>query len=188
MQRNIVITGASRGIGEKISNYLSALENYKVINISRTKNKNPKITSLICDISNHNNVKRIFKKIKKIDVLINNAGVTRFSKNPIQNFNKIIKTNLNSFYYCSHEAFSYLKKSNNPSIINISSINAYQAFPDNPGYVSSKGGVLSLTKALALDYGKHNIKVNSISLGYINEGMSKMSFRDKKKEKKDLIE
>ena len=186
MEQNIVITGASRGIGEKISNYLSTLDNNKVINISRRKNKNPKITNLICDISNYNNVKRIFKKLKKIDVLINNAGLTKFSKNPIDTFDKIIQTNLNSYYYCSHEAISFLRKSSNPSIINISSINAYQAFPNNPGYVSSKGAVLSLTKALALDYGKYNVKVNSISPGYINEGMSKMSFKDKKKRQERL--
>ena len=141
---------------------------------------------MICDISNYNNVKRIFKKLKKIDVLINNAGLTKFSKNPIDTFDKIIQTNLNSYYYCSHEAISFLRKSSNPSIINISSINAYQAFPNNPGYVSSKGAVLSLTKALALDYGKYNVKVNSISPGYINEGMSKMSFKDKKKRQERL--
>ncbi len=186
MQQNIVITGASRGIGEKISNHLSTIDNYKVINISRRKNTNPKVTNLTCDISNYNNVKQIFKKIKKIDVLINNAGLTRFSNNPILTFDKIIKTNLNSYYYCSYEAINLLKKSKNPSIINISSINAYQAFPNNPGYVSSKGGVLSLTKALALDYGKYNVKVNSVSPGYIDEGMSKSSFRDKKKRKERL--
>ena len=52
--------------------------------------------------------------------------------------------------------------------------------------MSSKGAVLSLTKALALDYGKYNVKVNSISPGYINEGMSKMSFKDKKKRQERL--
>ena len=73
-----------------------------------------------------------------------------------------------------------LKKQKNSSIINISSINGYQAFPNNPGYVSSKGGVISLTKSFALDYGYLNIRVNSISPGYINEGMSKKSFKNRR--------
>ena len=62
----------------------------------------------------------------------------------------------------------------------------YLAFPNNPGYVSSKGGVRSLTKALALDYSNFKIRVNSISPGYINDGMSKYIYMYKKKNKKRL--
>lgn len=56
-------------------------------------------------------------------------------------------------------------------------------FPNNPGYVASKGGVNSLTRALSLDYAKYNVRVNSISLGYISSGMSQASFFDKRKKK-----
>ena len=102
MLKNIVITGASRGIGKKIADYLSLIEGYKVINISRGKNNSPRITNYPCDVSNYQQVKKTFKKIKNIDVLINNSGITRFSKNPIDSFDQIIKTNLNSFFYCSY--------------------------------------------------------------------------------------
>ena len=186
MLKNIVITGASRGIGKKIADYLSLIEGYKVINISRGKNNSPRIINYPCDVSNYQQVKKTFKKIKNIDVLINNSGITRFSKDPIDSFNQIIKTNLNSFFYCSYEAIKLLKKKKNSSIINISSINAHQAFPKNPGYVSSKGAVVSLTRALALDYGELNVRVNSISPGYIREGMSEKSFKDIKKRKERM--
>jgi NAD(P)-dependent dehydrogenase (short-subunit alcohol dehydrogenase family) len=186
MIKNIVITGASKGIGAKIANYLSLNESYKVINISRKKNKNPKIINHLCDISNYQQVKKIFKKIKNVDILINNSGITRFSKNPIKNFDKIIQTNLNGFFYCSHEAARLLKKNNGSSIINISSINAHQAFPNNPGYVSSKGAIISLTKALALDFGPLNVRVNSISPGYIRDGMSIESYKNPRKKKEKI--
>ena len=139
MIKNIVITGASRGIGYQIANYLSSNKSYQVINISRKKNKNPKIKNYLCDIGNYVQVKKTFKKIKNIDILINNSGITKFSLNPIKNFDKIIKTNLNGFFYCSHEALRLLKDKKDSSIINISSINAYQAFPNNPGYVLKIG-------------------------------------------------
>lgn len=178
MIKSVLVTGASRGLGKEIADYLSKRSDYEVINISRTKSVNSKIKNYICDVSNYNDVKKTFKKIKKVDVLINNSAITRFSKNQITNFDKIIKTNLNGFYYCSYEAIKLLKKQKNSSIINISSINGYQAFPHNPGYVSSKGAILSLTKSFALDYGKFKIRVNSISPGYINEGMSKKSYNN----------
>lgn len=180
MSKNIVITGASKGIGKKIADYLCEFSDYNIINISRSKNKNSKIKNYSCDISNYNEVKKIFKKIKKIDVLINNSAITRYSYNHIINFDKIIKTNLNGLFYCSYEATRLLKKSKQSSIINISSINAYQAFPNNPAYVSSKGAIKALTKSLALDLGKFNIRVNSISPGYINDGMSIKSYKNKK--------
>jgi short-subunit dehydrogenase len=183
MLKNIVITGASRGIGKKIADYLSSIEGYQVINIARRKNNNPKIKNLLCDISNYDDVKKVFKKIKKIDVLINNSGIARFSKNSIKNFDQIIKTNLNGSFYCSIESLKFLKKKKSSSIINISSINGYQAFPNNPGYVSSKGAIISLTKALALDFGKKKVRVNSISPGYIREGMSIKSFKNLKLKK-----
>ena len=112
MLKSIVITGASRGIGKKIADYLSSIKGYKIINIARRKNNNPKIKNLICDISNYDDVKKTFKKIKNIDVLINNSGIARFSKNYIKNFDQIIKTNLNGSYYCSVESLKFLKKKN----------------------------------------------------------------------------
>ena len=179
--KHIVITGASKGIGFQIANYLSKNNKFKIFNISRSNSKNKKILDYNCDISDYDDVKKAFNKIKKIDVLINNAAISDFSKNKIENFEKIIKTNLNGSFYCSYEAVKKLKKNKEACIINISSINAYMGFPNNPGYVSSKGALLSLTRSLALDYAKFGIKVNSISPGYIKSGMSITSYKNQKK-------
>ena len=93
MIKHIVITGASRGIGKKIADHFSLLHGYKVTNISRKKNNNPKIINYSCDVSNYSAVKRIFKKIKNIDVLINNAAFTgeKFSTGYIEKFEKQTK-------------------------------------------------------------------------------------------------
>jgi NAD(P)-dependent dehydrogenase (short-subunit alcohol dehydrogenase family) len=179
--KNIIITGASKGIGFQIANYLAKNDTFKIINISRSNSKNKKILDYNCDVSDYDDVKRAFDKIKKIDVLINNAAISDFSKNKIENFEKIIKTNLNGSFYCAYEAVKKLKKSKEACIINISSINAYMGFPNNPGYVSSKGAILSLTRSLALDYAKFGIKVNSISPGYIKSGMTLLSYKNQKK-------
>ena len=99
--KHIVITGASKGIGFQIANYLSKNNKFKIFNISRSNSKNKKILDYNCDISDYDDVKKAFNKIKKIDVLINNAAISDFSKNKIENFEKIIKTNLNGSFYCS---------------------------------------------------------------------------------------
>lgn len=182
MKKIILITGHSRGIGKKLVNLLK--KRFKVIGVSRSSGNISGIREFLCDINNYKDIELILKKIGKFDILINNSSITLFSKNPYENFSQIIKTNLIGTYNMCQNSIKYLKK--NASIINISSINSYMAFPNNPGYVSSKGGVKSLTQALALDYSKYKIRVNSISPGYINEGMSKASYKSKKKNKERL--
>ncbi len=178
---NIVITGGSRGIGKSISKYFSKRNN--VINLSRTKVRLKNIKNIKCDISNFASVKKAFSKIKKIDVLINNAGITYYCKDDILNFDKIIDVNLKGCFYCCKYAIPLLLKSKNSSIINIASINSVLAFPNNPGYVSSKAAIVSLTRSLALDNGHKGLRVNSISPGYINDGIAKKSFLNSKARK-----
>lgn len=172
----ILFTGGSRGIGKKVIQKLS--KDYHVLNLSRTKSRIFGVEDLQCDLSNSQDIKKIFSKIKKIDCLINNAAITKFSNNNFENFSRIIDINVKAVYYCSELSLKFLKKSKCPRIINISSINAELAFPKNPGYVCSKGGLNALTRSLALDYSKYGILVNSISPGYINDGMAKKSYLD----------
>ena len=133
------------------------------------------------DITDKVKLKKIISKITYIDILINNASVSNVVRDEIKNFDDTVLVNLNGTFYCSNYALPKLKKSKIKKIINISSINAHVALPNNPGYVASKGGINALTKSLAVDYGKYGIKANSISLGYIRDGMSKKSFSNKKK-------
>lgn len=190
--KSVLITGASKGIGKYIALKLS--KNYRVINLSRTSlNKKKNITNILGDITDYKILKKKLSKLSKLDVLINNAGVTyQNNSNEIENFENIVKTNLFGAFYCTNILISLLKKSKkNPIIINIASINAHQAFPKNPGYVSSKGGLVSLTRSFALDYGKYGIRAVSISPGYISSGIAKKSFKNiflkKEREKRTIL-
>ena len=174
---NILITGGSKGIGLFLKKKLK--DKHNVFSLSRRNLKDKQ--HLKCDVSKPEQVRRCIKKLNKIDILINNASITKPNHFDVKSFDETIKTNLSSVYYCSHFALDKLKKSKNPKIINISSINAYLAFPNNPSYVASKGGVNALTRALALDYSKFKIRVNSVSLGYFKLGMSYKSYKNQKK-------
>ena len=177
----ILITGASRGLGKKLYNYFKL--NHEVYSISRTPGKTK--NDFICDLSDIKKLKEISRKIYEIDVIINNAAITFVSKDKIENFKQIIQTNLNSSYFVSSIFLKQLKKSKKASIINISSINAFQGFKNNPGYVASKTGLVGLTRALALDYNKYKIRVNCVSPGYLKDGsMTMKSYKDKKRRKK----
>ena len=126
-------------------------------------------------------IRRALNKIKEANVLINNAGITSSKKsNVLEKFKEIINLNLNAPYYLCEQIKNKLKSSKNSSIINICSLGSHLGFPNTPGYIASKGGLYSLTKALAIDYGSMKIRVNSVSPGYIKTKMTEKSYLNKK--------
>ena len=188
----VVITGASGDIGFNLSQkFTEAGANvYGIDKIcTTTQKKYFQNNFLKCNITKNNQVKNTFKKIflknKKIDVLINAAGITIPQDNSsslknIESWKKTLDVNLNAAYYCCMAAIEYMKKNKNGSIINITSLNAELGFPSNPSYVASKGGLKMLSKSLAKDWGKFGIRVNNLGPGYIITKMTKKSFNNKK--------
>ena len=189
----IVITGAGRGIGKFLAEKMN--ENGAIVYSLDLKfkidKKNKNYYQKKCDITNKKNVKtvisQIFKKHKQIDVLVNNAGVTFPQKNqkeyPMSNWEKTLNVNLTGAFICSLAVIQYMKKNHNGSIINITSLNAEKAFPKNPAYIASKGGLKMLSKSLAKDYGKFGIRVNNLGPGYIRTKMTENSFKNRKNRK-----
>ena len=181
----VLVTGASRGIGFEIS---SSFHNAGAIvtGVGRTKNIqiNDQFNYETIDVRDKENFdvlcNKLKKEYKKIDVLINCVGISispstkEFEKEYFQN---IIETNLISVYNCCMSMASC--SSDKGSIINISSIASYFGFPNNPAYVAPKGGLSSLTRALAYDFSNKNIRVNNIVPGYIHTSMTDESFNDK---------
>lgn len=141
-----------------------------------------------CDLTNKTNFEKIcqdiFLKHKKIDVLVNGAGVT-LPENieqfyPEDKWNKTMLINLKAAFDCSQAVLRYMIKKKNGSIINFTSINAEMGFPKNPAYVASKGGLKMLGKSLAKDWGQYGIRVNSIGPGYMKTEMTKRSWENPK--------
>ena len=190
MEKIIVVTGASRGIGREIAKTLSR-ENNKVIACYNNSEKeatilkeelekeNKKIDIIKGDISKREDCKKIVEyvinKYKKIDVLINNAGISTynlFTDITDEEWNRTINTNLNSVFYMSQETVKYMIKQKEGSIINISSIWGIVGASCEVAYSVSKAGIDGMTKALAKELGPSNIRVNSIAPGLIDTGMN----------------
>jgi gluconate 5-dehydrogenase len=180
-----VVTGASRGIGFAIADALAGA-GATVIAIARSVQPREAFNSLVEYISADvgSNIEKTFADIvnrhKKIDILVNAAGVTlptvSGSVAELDNFQEMLKINLAAPFACCLAARQHMRQG--ASIINVTSIGSVLGFPGNPGYVAAKGGLRMMTKALAVDYGASGIRVNALAPGYIHTDMTAKSFAD----------
>jgi len=183
--KTALITGASRGIGAEIA--LAYVESgANVICVARsesTEKRRIKEFYRQCDVADFQQFQSICESIDTdyggIDILVNAAGVSlpkNDNQSELERFEETVSINLTATYQCCDLASRFMH--NGGSIINITSIGAMQGFPDNPGYVASKGGVRALTKAMARDLCDRNIRVNDIAPGYIKTDMTRQSFEN----------
>jgi len=187
--QNVLVTGGSSGIGNSIIKILNQ-NGYNSINFDLKKNNYPNFykTDLASIKSIYKNFNAVVKKYKKIHSLINCAGVTfpGNSKNySLKSWETTLKVNLTAPFVLSQiVGKNMIKNKIKGSIVNITSIGAELAFPDNPAYQASKAGLKHLTKALAYDFSKYNIRVNSLAPGYTVTPMNRKSFKNKILKKK----
>ena len=179
--KNVVITGASRGIGESLVMKFSEFE-ANIFLISRDTTRMKKIVSNIAkkkgqqlscislDISKEDNVNNAFEKITKnanIDILINNAGITgptaKLWDYNIKDWNSIIDINLHGTFYCCKSIVPHMIKNNYGRIVNIASVAGKDGNANASAYSSAKAGVIGLTKSLGKELAKYNIAVNAIT-------------------------
>lgn len=191
MNKIIIVTGASKGIGREIAKELATKGNTVIANYNKSENeinklkqeleeKNIKIDTFRADVSKReetvNLVNYTIKKYGRIDVLINNAGISQikeFMQLTDEDWNKMINTNLNSVFYMSQEVCKNMIHNKKGCIINISSIWGLTGASCEVHYSVSKAGVDALTKSLAKELGPSNIRVNSIAPGIIDTDMNK---------------
>lgn len=116
----------------------------------------------------------------RLDVLVNNAGITIGGSEPYsdQLWQQTLAVNLQVPFELSRQAAEVMKHQSSGMIINITSLGGRLGFPDNPAYQASKAGLAQLTRAMARDWGRHGIRVNSICPGYILTSMTRKSYED----------
>ena len=172
---NIIISGASRGIGRYLYDNLS--KNYNVIGLSKEPTNQNKIYK--CDVRDFENVEKTFSKIKnevnQVFSLINCAGILStgllISKN-YKNISEMIDVNLKGTIFCSKQVLKMMIKNGSGRIINFSSIASFQALEGDSVYSSTKAAINIFTKSLAKEVGKKNITVNAIAPGFVSTDMT----------------
>ncbi len=195
--RAAVVTGAGRGNGEAIAEALGRagaaillvdrLEENVTSASARLSERGGRARALPIDLTEPHAAVRVreaaLAAFGRIDVLVNNAGVTLPLEGdyPDELWEKTYAVNLRAPFELCREIGRVMKEARRGSILNVTSLNAEVAFPDNPAYVAFKGGLKQLTKAFALDLGAFGVRVNNIGPGYFRTEMTRKSWEDPEK-------
>lgn len=186
-----LVTGGSRGIGKACAIEL-AKAGYDVIinyagNVDAANKTVEELKALGVDsaaykfdVSNaeqvNAGVNEIVEKYGRIDVLVNNAGITRdglFMRMSEENWNAVINTNLSSAYYVSQPVVKVMMKQRSGAIVNMASVVGVSGNAGQANYSAAKAGLIGLTKTLAKELGSRGIRVNAVAPGFINTDMTK---------------
>ncbi len=189
--KTTLITGASHGIGKAIAARFAAEGCHLILNCKHDVDKlqadakqlqsrfGVRTLVLPCDVSSHREVCRMFAQALDVfggvDILVNNAGISYIgllTDMTIDDWNHVISTNLTSVFSCCHEAVPHMVRRQSGRIINISSVWGRVGASCEAAYSASKGGVDSLTKALARELAPSHIPVNAIACGVIDTRMN----------------
>ena len=190
MDKVAMITGATRGIGKQIALTL-ANEGYNIVLNYRAENdeliqakneiesKNVKFLTVQGDVTNFEDCKQMIesaiKEFGKIDVLINNAGITKdmlLARMKEEDFKQVIDVNLVGTFNMTKNVISYMMKARSGRIINISSVVGIAGNAGQTNYSASKAGIIGFTKSLAKEVASRNILVNAVAPGFIETNMT----------------
>ena len=183
-KRVALVTGGTRGIGQEISKKLKK-DGYKVIaNYASNDQKaldfsnETGIETVKWDVSHHqecsSQIKKLFDKHKTIDVLVNNAGITKdapLHKMSLEQWNQVIEVNLNSIFNVTSLIINKMRENAFGRIVHISSVNGQKGQFGQSNYAATKSALIGFSKSLALESASKNITSNVICPGYINTEM-----------------
>jgi 3-oxoacyl-[acyl-carrier protein] reductase len=205
MEKVVIVTGASRGIGRQIAKTLAIKNNTVIANYNKSEKEalilkqeveeeGREIELFKADVSNVEEVKNLVKfvidKFGRIDVLVNNAGISQFkvfTDITDTDWDEMIRNNLSSVFYMTREVVPFMVREKEGCIINISSIWGQVGASCESHYAVSKAGEDALTKSLAKELGPSNIRVNSIAPGIIQTDMNSRLNEDELKDLKEEI-
>ena len=187
--RVVLVTGGARGIGRAIAEHFAQRGAHLVIadiSLSSAEETAKEISAtargylaLGLDVSKSEDVAVSFEKIVKefgrIDVVINNAGITRdglILRMKEEDWDAVININLKGVFLCSKEAVKVMVKQRFGRIVNIASVVAFMGNPGQANYSASKAGIVGLTKTIAKEYASRGITVNAVAPGFIATAMT----------------
>ena len=184
--KNIIVTGATGGIGNSIVKKLSDLDaniiatGTKIEKLEELKSKYKNVKILRFDISQTEKIEEFIENATSqlggsIDCLINNAGLTQDNlaiRMSLDEWKKVIDINLTSTFLLSKFAIKRMLKNKSGKIINITSVVGHTGNLGQSNYTASKAGIVAMSKSLAIEYAKKNININCISPGFIKTAMT----------------
>jgi NAD(P)-dependent dehydrogenase (short-subunit alcohol dehydrogenase family) len=195
-----VVTGASRGLGKAMAIGLAKAGADVVVTdvldttetVAEIKKLNRKSFGLKVDVSNTSDVeamvKNVLEKFDNIDIFVNNAGILRTGNAEVldrRDWDEVIDVNLTGQFLCAQAVGRQMIKQRAGSIINIASIAGLGGYASSVPYSASKAGVILMTKTLAIEWGKYNVRVNAICPGVFATDMTDAYLKDK--QFKDMI-
>ena len=186
-----LITGGSRGIGEKIAekfategynlviNYVSNIENVEELEARIKGNANIEILFVQADVTSfescENMINKAIEKFGHIDVVVNNAGITKdglLMRMKEEDFDKVINVNLKGTYNVTKNAIPHMMKQKYGRIVNISSVVGVSGNAGQANYAASKAGIIGFTKSVAKELASRNILANCVAPGFIKTHMT----------------
>ncbi len=199
-----VVTGASRGLGKAIALELAQAGARLACVATRAENTAGTVAEIKrqggealafgCHVEVANEVTSLFGHVESelgpVDILVNNAGITRPQltlEMTEENWNQHVDINMKSIFLCSQAAGRQMKENVGGCIVNIGSILGRNAFPATLGYCASKAAVDQMTRVMAIEWARFNIRVNCVASGYIESDMVDGLEDDGKLTVKDLI-
>lgn len=192
-----LVTGAGKGLGKSMALALSESGAHVAV-VSRTQpdiaataqeiqENGVKSMSIVADVTKQDDVARMAEKVlnefKTIDILVNNVGTYVFDhclESSLEDWHKMLEINLTSTYLCSKVVGKHMVERQRGKIINVSSALGVFGAGGSTAYCASKGGVIQLTRALAIEWAKYNIMVNSIAPYSMETEMTKTMLEDEK--------
>jgi 3-oxoacyl-[acyl-carrier protein] reductase len=199
-----IVTGGTRGIGKAIAEGL-AREGVNVIvagrNLAAARSvadslsvKGVRALGVKLDVANAGEVEKVFDEIRKefgrIDILINNAGITKdglLMRMKEEAWDSVMNTNLKGVFLCSREVIKDMAKQRYGRIVNITSVAAFMGNPGQANYSASKAGIVGFTKTVAREYAGRGVTVNAVAPGFIETAMTDVLPENIKEEMKRLI-
>jgi 3-oxoacyl-[acyl-carrier protein] reductase len=174
--KTALVTGASRGIGAAVARELARAGAVVVIGYRAGQEEAEALAAEIggravqADVSNAEDARRLVEKAGDLDVLVNNAGLTRdglLARMPDEDWRTVIETNLSSVFYTCRAVCRPMMKKRSGSIVNLSSVVGVHGNWGQTNYAASKAGIIGFTKSLARELGSRNVRANVVAPGYI---------------------